>query len=155
MVKSKPNVKRNINKMKNSAFYVLIAFSVIVMAYSCSPPTRTKTEETKIQKPVNESKVEPEQAEIDVKKFEGTWSSSEAKGYGIETVEIIKDGNSYKAVLSLIDGSSKTEHLSTKKENGVEEYHTNNRFGEYYKLNSYGLGSYDNDGIIFTLYKSN
>jgi hypothetical protein len=32
--------------------------------------------------------------------------------------------------------------------NDKEEYHTNNRFGEYYKLSGKTLGIYDNQGLI-------
>ncbi len=111
--------------------------------------------EREIVKPVNEGKIVETHNKKEFERPEGKWSSSEAKGYGFNSIEIIKKGNSYDAVLTMIDGSITTEYLIAKNKNGVLEYHTNNRAGEYYKLTSSGLGSYDRDGLIFTLYKLN
>jgi len=84
--------------------------------------------------------------------IEGVWSSSEAETYGFKMVTIEKiSSNKYKSFSALIDGSRYIENLRLDS-NG--EYHNEDRWEEYYKLINTGLGVYDSDGLIFTLYKS-
>ena len=66
--------------------------------------------------------------------------------------QIVKDilvskvnSDTYLFKITFNDGEIKKENLIL---NDKEEYHTNNRFGEYYKLNGKALGIYDNQGLI-------
>lgn len=55
------------------------------------------------------------------------------------------DSETYNFKITFKDGGIKNELI---KLNYKAEYHTNNRFGEYYKLNGSSLGIYDNQGLL-------
>lgn len=97
--------------------------------------------------PANEGNKESRQNEI-----VGVWSSySVLKYQGIKQVSIEKiKENKYKACLRLKDGSRHVEFLFLD-ENG--EYHTYNRYREYYKITNGALAAYDEDGFLFYLWK--
>jgi len=98
--------------------------------------------------PANEGSKESKDNEI-----VGVWSSySVLKYQGIKRVSIEKiKENKYKACLRLKDGSRHVEFL-TLDENG--EYHTYNRYHEYYKITNGALVAYDEEGFLFYLWKN-
>ena len=97
--------------------------------------------------PGNEVSKESERSEI-----VGVWSSySVMKHQGIKHVAIKKiKENKFRACLRLEDGSRFVEFL-TLDENG--EYHTYNRYHEYYKITNGTLVAYDEEGFLFYLWK--
>lgn len=100
------------------------------------------------KKPANKSSNKKSNFEI-----EGIWSSyTVLKYHGIKQVTIkrIKE-NKFKASLRLEDGSKHVEFL-TLDENG--EYHTYNRYREYYKITNGALVAYDEEGFLFYLWKN-
>lgn len=101
-----------------------------------------------ISNPANEGSKESKQNEII-----GVWSSYSVMKYqGIKHVSIEKiRENKYKACLRLKDGSRFVEFLFLN-ENG--EYHTYNRYHEYYKIANGTLVAYDEEGFLFYLWKN-
>lgn len=55
------------------------------------------------------------------------------------------DSEMYNFKITFKDGGIKNTRTEL---NNSGEYHTNNRFGEYYKLDDKTLGVYDNQGLI-------
>jgi hypothetical protein len=102
-----------------------------------------------ISEPANKpgSKKKSKQVEI-----EGIWSSEDVlKYHGIRNVTIKKvKKNKFRASLFLEDGRHFVEFL-TLDENG--EYHTYNRYREYYKITNGALVAYDEEGFLFYLWK--
>lgn len=84
--------------------------------------------------------------------IEGVWSSDDVlKYHGIRKVTIKKvKNNKFRASLFLEDGKHFVEFL-TLDENG--EYHTYNRYHEYYKITNGALVAYDEEGFLFYLWK--
>jgi hypothetical protein len=99
------------------------------------------------KKPANESN-KNSHSEI-----EGVWSSYTVLKYqGIKKVTIKKiKENKFRASLRLEDGTNHVEFL-TLDENG--EYHTYNRYREYYKIANGTLVAYDEEGFLFYLWKN-
>lgn len=84
--------------------------------------------------------------------IEGIWSSyTVLKYHGIKqvTVKKIKE-KKFRVSLRLEDGTNHVEFLSLD-ENG--EYHTYNRYREYYKITNGTLVAYDEEGFLFYLWK--
>jgi hypothetical protein len=84
--------------------------------------------------------------------IEGVWSSDDVlKYHGIRNVTIRKvKKNKFRASLFLEDGRHFVEFL-TLDEKG--EYHTYNRYREYYKMTNGALVAYDKEGFLFYLWK--
>lgn len=99
------------------------------------------------KKPVNESNKKS------YSEIEGVWSSYTVLKYqGIKKVTIKKiKENKFRASLRLEDGTNYVEFL-TLDENG--EYHTYNRYREYYKITNGALVAYDEEGFLFYLWKN-
>lgn len=119
--------------------YVLLAISFLFLTETgMSIPGK---------KPANEHKKKNSKSEI-----EGIWSSYTVLKYqGIQQVTIKKvKENKFRASLRLEDGTNHVEFL-TLDENG--EYHTYNRYREYYKITNGALVAYDEDGFLFYLWK--
>jgi len=55
------------------------------------------------------------------------------------------DSETYSFKITFKDGSIKNESI---KVDYKGEYHTNNKFGEYYKMKGSNLGIYDSQGLI-------
>ncbi len=100
------------------------------------------------KKPANENNKRNTTSEI-----EGVWSSYTVLKYqGIKQVTIKKiKANKFRASLRLDDGTNHVEFL-TLDENG--EYHTYNRYREYYKITNGTLVAYDEEGFLFYLWKN-
>jgi hypothetical protein len=93
-----------------------------------------------------------EQNEKTKSEIEGVWSSYTVLKYqGIKYVTIKKvKENKFRASLRLEDGTNHVEFL-TLDENG--EYHTYNRYREFYKITNGALVAYDEEGFLFYLWK--
>lgn len=101
-----------------------------------------------VSNPANEGSKEQKDSEI-----VGVWSSYSVMKYqGIKhvTIEKIKE-NKYKACLRLKDGSRYVEFLFLDEKG---EYHTHNRYHEYYKITNGALVAYDEEGFLFYLWKN-
>ena len=77
-------------------------------------------------------------------KIEGKWIS--VNDHIVKDIFIsTSDSKIYTFKIAFKDGSTKNESI---KINSKGEYHTHNKFGEYYKLKGNNLGIYDGQGKI-------
>tara|TARA_B110000240_G_C13405378_1_gene412878 strand:+ start:58 stop:417 length:360 start_codon:yes stop_codon:yes gene_type:complete len=78
----------------------------------------------------------------------GTWIS--VNDYIVKDIVITtSDSKTYSFKTTFKDGSIKNESI---KINSNGEFHTHNKFGEYYKMRGNSLGIYDEQGLV-SIYK--
>ena len=76
--------------------------------------------------------------------IDGTWIS--VNDHIVKDIVITTtDSETYNFKITFKDGGIKNQ---SNKLNSKGEYHTNNRFGEYYKLRGESLSIYDKQGLI-------
>lgn len=93
---------------------------------------------------INNSSEEKEVKRLNSSNITGYWKS--VNDNIVKNIVISKvNSNTYKFKTTFKDGGVKDFKLTL---NDKEEYHTNNSFGEYYKLSGETLGIYDNQGLI-------
>lgn len=133
-----------------STLFVLLIVAFVKNKIESDHPSNTEKTNTTISK----ASPKPSNTIISNTNIVGNWIPSPNTGYTIiEEIRINKiDDSHYSCVLVLLDNSRTTENLVL---NSNNEYHTNNSYGEYYKLLGDRLGTYDKDGLIETYYKSN
>jgi hypothetical protein len=133
-----------------TTLFVLLIVAFVKNKIKSDHSTNTEKTKTTISKKLPKTN----STMISKSNIAGNWIPSQNTGNTIiEKIRIKKiDDCHYNCVLVLIDNSTKTENLVL---NSNNEYHTNNRHGEYYKLLGDKLGSFDKDGLIESYYKSN
>ena len=134
--------------MKNQILFTMyLFFGILLSAINSSCNFSTKSKET-VENPIVETR---SKAEKKISSIEGDWSSNTAQEYGIFKITIKYVGeNKYSETITAIDGSRGVKFLTLTSEG---KYHTNNEYGEYYKLTDNNIEAYDNEGYLFSMYK--